>query len=256
MFFESHAHYDDERYGDDRDALLAALPEQGIDYVVNAGADMASSRAGVELARRYDFIYNSVGVHPHEVKNMTEADIAELARLCSLPKTVALGEIGLDFYYDNSPRDVQRHWFARQLELCGRVGLPVIVHSRDAAAETFDIIKASNVRRGVIHCYSGSAQMAREYVKLGFFIGIGGVVTFPKARNIVETVETLGLENILLETDCPYLSPVPKRGERNSSLNLKYIAERIAGIKGVGVEEVARVTLGNAVGLFGLAAHG
>jgi len=252
MFFESHAHYDDPQFDTDREELLASLHENGVDTVINVGADLPSSEASIKLAEEYGFIYAAVGVHPHEAGSLSEDGLIALEKLCGMPKVVALGEIGLDFYYDNSPRDGQRYWFKRQLELAERMKLPVIIHSREAAAETFDTIEKSRVRRGVIHCYSGSAAMASDYVKMGFHIGVGGVVTFEKSKKLKETVETISLENILLETDSPYLAPVPHRGKRNNSNYLKFIATEIAEIKGISLQNVADITFSNAVSVFNL----
>ena len=233
MYFESHAHYDDERFDEDRDTLLASFPAEGIETVVNASSDIKSSKASIALSEKYPFFYAAVGVHPHEVENITEADIDELRELSKHPKVVAIGEIGLDYYYDLSPRDLQRHWFKRQLELADELKMPVIIHSRDAAQECFDIIKNSNVRNGVIHCYSGSAEMAEEYIKMGFYIGVGGSLTFKNNKKGVETVERIPIEKILIETDSPYLAPVPYRGKRHDSRLLKYVVERISQIKNI-----------------------
>ena len=195
MYFESHAHYDDERFDEDRDTLLASFPAEGIETVVNASSDIKSSKASIALSEKYPFFYAAVGVHPHEVENITEADIDELRELSKHPKVVAIGEIGLDYYYDLSPRDLQRHWFKRQLELADELKMPVIIHSRDAAQECFDIIKNSNVRNGVIHCYNGSAEMAEEYIKMGFYIGVGGSLTFKNNKKGVETVERIPIRS-------------------------------------------------------------
>ena len=250
MYFESHAHYDDPRFDEDREALLALLPQKGIENVIHAGADMASSLAGICLADQYDYIYTAVGVHPHEVKNMTEKDLQTLEKYAAMEKVVAIGEIGLDYYYDHSPREDQRYWLKRQLDLAEKVDLPVIIHCRDAAQECFDIIKESNVRKGVIHCYSGSWPMALDYVKMGFYIGVGGTSTYKNAAKTLEVVEKVPLDRILLETDSPYLSPVPHRGERNDSRNLIFVAEKIAQIKGISHLEVANVTKENGIRLF------
>jgi len=250
MFFESHAHYDDPRYDADREELLASFQENGVDAVINVGSDIPSSKASVRLAENYGFIYAAVGVHPHETGALKEEDLITLKELCGLPKVAAFGEIGLDFYYDNSPREEQRYWFKKQLELAERVNLPVIIHSREAAADTFQIIENSRVRRGVIHCYSGAAPMALEYTKMGFYIGVGGVITFDKTKRLREVVEAIPLENILLETDAPYLAPVPFRGKRNNSNYLKFIATKIAEIKGNSLQYVADATFYNAASLF------
>lgn len=250
MYFESHAHYDDERFDDDRDELLASFPAEGIETVVNSSSDIASSRASIALAEKYPFFYASVGVHPHEVSKMREADIDTLRELSKHPKVVAIGEIGLDFYYDLSPRDDQRYWFKRQLALAEELDMPVIIHSRDASQECFDIISASNVRNGVIHCYSGSAPMAQDYADMGFYIGIGGSLTFKNNKKTVEVVEKLPLEKILIETDSPYLAPVPYRGRRNDSRLLKYVVEKISEIKNVPEIDICNITKNNAIELF------
>ena len=250
MYFESHAHYDDERFDEDRDTLLASFPAEGIETVVNASSDIKSSKASIALSEKYPFFYAAVGVHPHEVENITEADIDELRELSKHPKVVAIGEIGLDYYYDLSPRDLQRHWFKRQLELADELKMPVIIHSRDAAQECFDIIKNSNVRNGVIHCYSGSAEMAEEYIKTGFYIGVGGSLTFKNNKKGVETVERIPIEKILIETDSPYLAPVPYRGKRNDSRLLKYVVERISQIKNIPENDICKITKNNAQNLF------
>ena len=250
MYFESHAHYDDERFDDDRDELLASFPAEGIETVVNSSSDIASSRASTALAEKYPFFYASVGVHPHEVSKMREEDIDTLRELSKHPKVVAIGEIGLDFYYDLSPRDDQRYWFKRQLALAEELDMPVIIHSRDASQECFDIISASNVRKGVIHCYSGSAPMAQDYADMGFYIGIGGSLTFKNNKKTVEVVEKLPLEKILIETDSPYLAPVPYRGRRNDSRLLKYVVEKISEIKNVPEIDICNITKNNAIELF------
>lgn len=250
MYFESHAHYDDERFDEDRDTLLASFPAEGIETVVNASSDIKSSKASIALSEKYPFFYAAVGVHPHEVENITEADIDELRELSKHPKVVAIGEIGLDYYYDLSPRDLQHHWFKRQLELADELKMPVIIHSRDAAQECFDIIKNSNVRNGVIHCYSGSAEMAEEYIKMGFYIGVGGSLTFKNNKKGVETVERIPIEKILIETDSPYLAPVPYRGKRNDSRLLKYVVERISQIKNIPENDICNITKNNAQNLF------
>ena len=246
MYFESHAHYDDSRYDKDRDELLSSLPSFGIDYVVNAGIDLYSSEYGLALADKYDFIYAAVGYHPHEVKELTEEKFTELKELASHPKVVAVGEIGLDFYYDNSPRQEQRYWFKRQLDWAAEADLPVIIHSREAAQECFNMIKASKVRRGVIHCYSGSPEMAQEYIKMGFYIGIGGVITYKNSKNLKNVAKTIPLERILLETDCPYLSPRQVRGQRNDSKNLQFVVEEISKLREIEPEILLSITKNNA----------
>lgn len=250
MYFESHAHYDDKRFREDREELLELLPSCGIDYVVNVGCDLKSSQNSLRLAKKYPYVYAAVGVHPHEVGDMSSQTIEQLRKLSTEQKVVAIGEIGLDYYYDFHPRELQRFWFRQQLRLAEEVDLPVIIHSRDAAQETFDIIEASPVRRGVIHCYSGAWQMAQDYVDMGFYIGVGGVVTFSNAKKLHEVVEKIPLERILIETDCPYLAPNPNRGKRNDSRNLQYVVEKIAQMKQMSTDDVAKITADNAKSLF------
>lgn len=257
MFFDSHAHYDDNRFDDDRHELLSNMPKNKVDYIVNAAADIRSSNEGILFAEKYSFMYAAVGVHPHNVENLDQEEdgkivLEELGGLVNRPQVVAIGEIGLDYYYDHSPREVQRFWFEKQMGLAKRVGLPIIVHSREAAQETFDMIRQSGLKRGVIHCFSGSAEMAKEYIKQGFYIGIGGTVTFNNARRTVEVVEQIPLESIVIETDCPYLTPIPHRGKRNDSTYLPHIAQKIADIKGISLEDVAGATTQNAKSLFGI----
>jgi len=255
MFFDSHAHYDDRSFDKDRHDLLSKMPENNVDYIVNAAANIRSSNEGIHLADQYPFIYSAVGVHPHNVEELNNNDEGRevlhlLEDMSKHPKVVAIGEIGLDYYYEHSPREIQRLWFARQMELAKELDLPIIVHSRDAAKETFDMIKASGLNKGVIHCYSGSSQMAKDYIDMGFYIGIGGTVTFKNARKAVEVVRDIPLDSILIETDCPYLTPVPHRGKRNDSTYLSHIASKIAEIKNMPLEEVAKVTKDNGKKLF------
>lgn len=253
MIFDTHAHYDDEAFDEDRSELFKSLQDNGIEYVVNVGASMESTRNSVGLAENYDFIYAAVGVHPSETGNMTEDDIAWLKNeAVNNKKIVAIGEIGLDYYWDEPEKSIQRHWFERQLELAREVGLPVIIHSRDAAKETFDIMKAHKAEElgGVVHCYSYSKEMARDYLDMGFYFGIGGVVTFKNAKKLKEAVEYIPIEKIVLETDCPYLAPDPNRGKRNSSLNIPFIAKAIAELKGMEYDDVIRITNENAKKLY------
>jgi len=250
MYFESHAHYDDEAFNEDRDELLLSLKDSGIGYVIQSAANISSSKAGIELAKKYDFIYCAIGVHPHDTEELDEEKFKELKSLVAEEKVVAIGEIGLDYYYDNAPRDLQKYWFERQMELSKEVNLPVIIHSREASQDTFDLIEKVKPVGGVIHCYSGSVEMAKEYVKKGFYIGVGGTVTFKNAKKVVEVVKEIPLSSILIETDAHYLSPVPLRGKRNDSRNLKYVVEKIAEIKDITSEDVARITMENGKKLF------
>lgn len=254
MIFDTHAHYDDAAFDEDRDALLKSLPEKGISHIVNIGASIETTKNTIELIKKYDFVYGAAGVHPSETAEMNEENFAWLSEVVKLPKIVAVGEIGLDYYWDTTDRQTQRIWFEKQMELAKEINKPMVIHSRDAAKETFDIILAGNGRDigGVIHCYSSSLEMAKEYIKLGFYIGIGGVLTFKNAKKLKEIVDYLPLEYIVLETDCPYLAPEPNRGKRNSSLNLKYVAEAIGEIKGISYEEVVEKTNQNAKALYRL----
>ena len=250
-YFDSHAHYDDKRFKADREELLRELlPACGVSHVINVGCDVKSSERSIRLAEKYDYIYAAVGVHPHELYDMSSQTIAKLKKLSEHKKVVAIGEIGLDYYYDTHPKELQRFWFRQQLRLAEETNLPVIIHSRDASQETFDIIQSSSVRRGSIHCYSGSAEMAQEYVKMGFSIGVGGVVTFSNEKKLVERVAAIPMESILIETDCPYLAPNPNSVKRNDSSNLKYVVEKIAEIKNMTPETVAKISEKNAADLF------
>lgn len=254
MIFETHGHYDDEQFDEDREQLIAEFLEKDIDKVMNVGADMQSSRNSVELAGKYPHFYAAVGVHPSEVGDLTEDDMQALKQMTlENPKVKAIGEIGLDYHFDDDPpRDVQKKWFIRQLELAQELGMPIIIHSRDAASDTMEILKDMDGGRngGVIHCYSYSREQAREYIKMGFHIGVGGVVTFKNSRRLQEVVEDIPLEKIVLETDSPYMAPVPFRGTRNSALNIPYIAEKIAEIKGVPVQKVYDQTYANALKMY------
>ena len=254
MIFETHAHYDDECFNEDRDELLRRLPEEGVGVVINSGASVESTRDTIRLAKEYSHVYAAVGVHPSEMEELDEDFMLWMKEQASDEKTVAIGEIGLDYYWDKEPevQERQRYWFGRQIELARETGLPIIVHSRDAAADTMQVMKEHHAEDipGVIHCYSYSKEMAMEFVKMGYYIGVGGVVTFKNAKKLKEAVEVLPLEKILLETDCPYMAPEPYRGKRNSSLYLPYVIEEIARIKGVSAEEVERVTEENARKLF------
>lgn len=248
MIFETHAHYDDEAFDEDRGELIESLKAAEIGYVVNIGAGLASSRASLELAEKYPFFYAAVGVHPSETGELTEENFNWLREACRNPKVVAVGEIGLDYYWDTPERAVQRDWFIRQMELAKEVRLPAVIHSRDAAEDTLKMIQDSDLKSvgGIIHCFSYTKEMAKAYIDMGFYLGIGGVITFKNARKLKEVVEYAPIESLVLETDSPYLAPEPKRGQRNSSLNLTYIAEKIAEIKGLDYETVVAVTEENA----------
>lgn len=255
MLFDSHAHINDERFDEDRDEVIEHLRENSIDLVVNPGADMPSSRSAVELANKVDFIYSAVGVHPHDVETMTDKDLEELKNLAKEnEKVVAIGEIGLDYYYDLSPRELQKEWFIKQIELANELGLPFIVHDRDAHGDTFDIIKKYKAPETgcVLHCYSGSLELALEYIKMGCYISIPGTVTFKNNRKTVEVAENIPIEWMLIETDSPYLTPVPYRGKRNDPSKVRYVAEKVAELRGISYEEVCEITKENAKKFFNI----
>lgn len=254
MIFDTHAHYDDEQFDEDRDELLASMQACGVEAVTNIGASLTTSQNTIELTKKYPFVYGAIGVHPNEVDELNEDGIAWLKENSALPKIVAVGEIGLDYYWDEPGREVQKKWFLRQLELAREVKLPVVIHSRDAAKDTLDIMKSFHAENlgGVIHCFSYTKEMAREYLNMGFYLGIGGVVTFKNAKKLKEVVEYMPMEQMVLETDCPYLSPVPNRGKRNSSLNLPYVVEEVARLKEISVDEVIDITNRNAKTMYRL----
>lgn len=247
--FDSHAHYDDRRFDSDRDALLESLPAMGIGAVLNSASDLESSRDALALARRYPFFRASAGVHPHEAKTLDDAALCEIERLCREPEVVALGEIGLDYYYDRSERDVQREAFRRQLSLARELNLPVIIHSRDAAQDTLDILREFRPR-GIVHCFSYSAEVAKELVGMGLYLGFTGVVTFPNSKKPLEAAAVVPLDRLLIETDCPYLSPVPFRGKRCDSTMLPHTAEAIAAVKGISTEALIEATWDNAMRVY------
>lgn len=253
MIIDTHAHYDDEQFDSDRDELLKSMHDGGIGLIVNAGSTVESWDKIVALTEKYPFVYGAAGVHPDETGALDEEQMARMEQILKRDKIVAVGEIGLDYYWDNESHDVQKKWFIRQLELAREMDMPVIIHSREAAADTMEIMKKyASGMRAVIHCYSYSVEMAREYVKMGYYIGIGGVVTFKNAKKLKDVVKEIPLTAIVMETDCPYLAPEPYRGRRNSSLYLPFVAEKIAEIKGVSAEEVVRRTEENSRKLYAL----
>lgn len=254
MIFESHAHYDDEKFDADRNELLLSMPENGIGRIINIGCSIESCKSTLELTKKYPFIYGAMGIHPSDISDLDEESFRWLSEQVKKEKVVAVGEIGLDYYW-NKEEEVQknqRDWFRRQLELARIHGLPVIIHSREAAADTIEIMKEAHAQGipGVIHCFSYSKEMAQEYVKMGYYIGVGGVATFKNAKKLKEVIECIPLERILLETDCPYMAPEPYRGKRNSSLYLPYVVDKIAELKGITATEVEEVTYRNAEQLF------
>lgn len=252
--FDTHAHYDDEAFEEDREGLLQQLQSRGIAKVVNVAAGLSSCKTTRALAEKYDFIYCAMGVHPEETAELTEEGLDWLRQQCQFEKCVAVGEIGLDYYWDEPDRELQKKWFARQLELARECELPVIIHSRDAAKDTIDIMTAEKCREigGVIHCYSYTKETAKTFLDMGFYFGIGGVLTFKNAKKLKEAVEYIPMDRIVLETDCPYLAPVPNRGKRNSSLNIPYVVTAMAELKGITEEEVRRAAWENAHKLYRL----
>lgn len=251
VIFETHAHYDDEAFVQDRENLLASMQEHGIGYIVNACASIESLKDTEELMEKYPFVYGAFGIHPDDAEKMTEETLEEIRQLSRLPKAVAIGEIGLDYYWhkEEHEHEIQKKMFLAQMEIAREEKLPFMVHSRDAAKDTLDLVKdcmKGGMYGGIIHCFSYGKEMAREYLDMGLYLGIGGVVTFKNAKKLKEVVAYAPLEQLVLETDSPYLSPEPNRGKRNSSLNLPYVAEAIAQIKGCSEEEVIAVTEENA----------
>lgn len=262
MIFDTHTHYDDEAFDEDRDKLIGSLSEHNVGMICNIGASMKGTRDSIVLAERYPFVYAAAGVHPDEVMELDEESFAELKWLSNHSKVVAIGEIGLDYHgydiYDDKPdKETQKYWFRRQLELAIELDKPVVIHSRNAAADTMEILKeahANGLKCADIHCYSYSREIAGEYLDMGFYLGIGGVLTYEGQKKLTKTVEAMPLDRILLETDCPYLTPVPIRTgrERNNSTYLSYVVDKIAQIKGISSEEVEKITWDNAHQFYGI----
>ena len=251
MLFDTHAHYDDPAFDPDRHALLSSLPERGVCGLVNPGCTVESSRAAVALAERYPHVWAAVGLHPEDCAGAAEEDFAAIRALAAHPTVVAVGEIGLDYYWEqNPPRDEQQAVFRRQLELAAELDLPVIVHDRDAHGDCLAIVKEFPEVRGVFHCYSGSPELAEELLKRGWYLGFDGPVTYKNARRAPEVAALTPPDRILVETDSPYLSPMPNRGRRNDSTNLPYIVEKLAEWKGLSPAALAEITTQNAKNFF------
>ena len=250
MLFDTHAHMYDQAFDADRRELLEGLPGQGVGLLMNPGCSFEDSRLSVELARKYPFVYAAVGTHPDSADEVTEGVIRQYRELCQNEKVKAIGEIGLDYYYEDIPRELQKKAFLMQMELAKEVGLPVIVHDRDAHEDAMAIVRSFPGVTGVFHCYSGSAEMARQLVDLGWYIGFTGVLTFKNARKAIETAQSIPLERIVLETDCPYMAPEPFRGKRNHPGYLYRVAEKLAEIRGLSVEEIRAVTTENGKRLY------
>lgn len=253
MYFDTHAHYDDEAFDGDRDEVLASMPGRGISLIVNPGCDLASSRTAVKLAERYSFVYAAAGIHPHEAEAAAPGDMEAVARLTEHPRVVAVGEIGLDYYYDYSPREAQKRVLRAQMELAASADLPVIIHDRDAHEDCLNIVREFKNVRGVYHCYSGSLEEAKVLIRLGWYLSFTGAVTFKNARKAHEVIRWMPEDRIMLETDSPYLTPVPHRGKRNDSGYLPLVAELVAELRGISAERTAEITLENGKRFFGIA---
>ena len=254
MLFDTHAHYNDERFENDRDEVLSSMQENGIGFIMNSCSSIGEIPDIIALCEKYPFVYGSVGVHPHEADTLCEADMETLKKYSAHPKIRAIGEIGLDYYYDSSPRDVQRKWFARQIEVARELKMPIVIHDRDAHGDTIDILRSNNNFEvgGEFHCYAGSVEMAKEILSNGMYIAFGGSLTFKNSVHPKEVAKYAPLDRILIETDAPYLTPTPQRGRRNDSRYMHLVAQMIADIKGIAYEEVERITTQNGKRLFGI----
>lgn len=252
MLFDTHAHYDDEKFNVDRYDVIQEAHKSGVKLILNASTNIASCIESISFTQEFDFVYAAIGIHPHNASDSNDNTLVTLADFAKNPKVVAIGEIGLDYYYDYCPREIQKYWFAKQIYLAKKLKLPIIVHNRDAHEDTLDIIQTEDAASvgGVFHCYSGSVEMAKILLNNNFYISIGGPVTFRNANKILEVVRFIPNDRILIETDCPYLTPEPHRGKRNDSSYIKLVAEKIAEIKGVSLEEIANITTENAKRLF------
>ncbi len=252
MYFDTHAHYDDGAFDKDREELLASMPDAGVGLILIPGCDVKSSERALAIARSHTHVYAAVGIHPEELADCREGDLTRIAELTGDDRCVAVGEIGLDYYWDASRKEEQKELFSSQLTLALERGLPVIVHDREAHGDCLEIVSRFNGLRGVFHCFSGSVEMAKQLLRRGWYLGFDGPVTYKNARKAVEVLEICPLDRILLETDSPYLSPVPMRGKRNDSRNLRYVAQKIAEIKGISREKIAEAAAENGKALFGI----
>lgn len=252
MYFDTHTHLDDEKFDQDRELVIENLKKEGVSLAVNVGADLMSSKNSIALAERYDFIYAAVGVHPNEVGEMQDKDLETLAKMAEHEKVVAIGEIGLDYHYDEPERDVQKIWFEKQLQLAQALDMPFIIHDRDAHQDTMEMIKKVGYFNGVMHCFSGSCEMAKIMLDLGFYISIAGQVTFKNAPKVRDVAKMIPIDRLLIETDSPYLTPEPHRGERNNSANVRFTCAKIAELKGFSAEELAKMTLENGKKFYGI----
>ncbi len=250
--YDTHAHLNDTRFNDDRDAVIEKIRNSGVGLVNNIAFDISSSLDSIELAEKYDFIYATVGVHPSDVNQMTDQDIQTLKKLASHPKVVAIGETGLDYHYNDADPEKQKFWLRAQLDLAKELGMPVVIHDRDSKGECIAILKEKQITNGVVHCFSGSAETAKELVKMGLYISFTGVITFKNARRAIEALSVIPIERLFIETDCPYMAPEPFRGQRNDSSMVYRVAEKIAEVKGMPVEDVIRITRENGMKFFGI----
>lgn len=252
MIFDTHAHYNDEAFAGDLAEVVAKFPEAGIEKAVNVASDLESIGQVLDLAKKYPFFYSALGIHPSDCGPLDEEKLENIQKHLHDPKVLAVGEIGLDYHWPEPERSLQQYWFARQLQMAEEAGLPVIIHSREAAEDTLRILKENHAENigGVVHCFSYSPEIARECVKLGFYIGIGGVVTFKNGKKMKEVVRTIPKDRIVMETDCPYLAPTPHRGERNSSLYLPLVAKEIAQLLDMTLEDVIEMTRENGERLY------
>lgn len=253
MIFDTHAHYDDEAFDDDREQILERMRNRGVEYIVNVGASIASCKSTIGLTRRFPYVYGALGVHPDEIAELGEEDYSWLEHSIYKPKIVAVGEIGLDYHW-NDNKQQQIAAFERQMNMAREAGLPIIIHSRDAAQDTYDVMKSNHAGEigGIVHCFSYTKEMAKQFMDMGFYLGIGGVVTFSNAKKLREVVEYMPMDKMVIETDCPYLAPVPNRGKRNDSFNLPYVVSKIAEIKGLSSAEVIDITCENAKNIYGI----
>jgi len=252
MYFDTHAHYDDAAFDEDRYELFEAMYRDGVDLIVNPGCEVKSSEMALSFARRYPFVYAAVGYHPEELKSFDEAGFEKIKKLATHERCVAIGEIGLDYYWDDSRKDEQKILFRRQIELALELCKPIIVHDREAHADSMEIVCSYPELKGVFHCYSGSAEMAKELIKLGWMISFTGVLTYKNARKAVEAAEAVPIESVMIETDAPYMAPVPHRGERCDSSLVLHTCGRLAEIKGISAEDCARITMENGKRFFGI----
>ena len=252
MLFDTHTHLDDEQFDHDRDEVIEHIKKSGVTYAVNVGSGVKESRQSIALAEKYDFIYAAVGVHPGNTEGMTEDDFETIKALAAHEKAVAIGEIGLDYHYEGFDKENQKYWFSRQLSLAKELNMPYIIHDRDAHADTLEIIRKVGYGRGVMHCYSGSVEMAKVLLDMGLYISIAGQVTFKNAAKLKEVAEFVPTDRLLIETDSPYLTPEPFRGKRNNSANVAYTCAKIAELKGMSATELAKITLENGKKFYGI----